>query len=421
MKRRQLLGLGALGALGLWGARPNDRGAPYNAYFGQLNDLLKREGAGMPQLVIDLDRLDANAQLLSSRLAQQRLPLRLVAKSLALPGLLEYLAQRLATQRFMVFQQPQLLQLAHGLPQSDLLLGKPMPAAAALDFYQQLPASSSFIPSRQLTWLIDSPQRLRQYADLAQALQQPLQIALEINIGLERGGFADPATLAQALRELHSSQAPLQVRGLMGYDAQVAHAPFWLQPRSAFDTCNSRYRAFMAAAAAVPGWPTAPLLNGAGSLTYPLHAQYPTPLNEVAVGSALLKPSEFDTELLSQHQPALWIATPVLKAQGGQLPYLQAVQPLLEQWDANRQRAYYLYGGRWPAEPIAPPGLTNDPLYGRSANQERLIGSAQTALTVDDWVFLRPQLSENLFNLFSEARLLRKDRLVGKWTMARST
>jgi len=416
MKRRSLLGLGAIGLLGLWAARPSDHGQPHSDYFAELNQLLKREGGGVPLLVVDLDRLDANAELLAQRLGG-KLALRLVAKSLAANGLLDYLARKLATQRFMVFHQPQLNQLARAFPGADLLLGKPLPANAALAFYQQLPAHLGFVPARQLTWLIDSPQRLNEYAELARALGQPLQIALEIDVGLARGGFADPAALGQALNWLRDQQTPLQLRGLMGYDAQVAHAPFWIGQDRAFVDSTERYRAFVTVAEGFTTlWPRQPLLNGAGSLTYALHSTSTTPLNEVAVGSALLKPGEFDNELLAAHNPALWIASPVLKAQGGELPYLSGAQELLQSWQRNRQRAYYLYGGHWPAEPVSPAGLSYDSLYGRSANQERLIGSAGTVLKVDDWVFLRPARSEGLLGDFDELRLLRHGRLVGRWT-----
>jgi D-serine deaminase-like pyridoxal phosphate-dependent protein len=415
MNRRHLLGLGALGLLGAWVARPVDHGHPYDDYFATLNQLLKQQGGGVPQLVVDMQRLDANADLLAQRLGS-KLPLRLVAKSLASDGLLEYLAQRLGTRRFMAFHQPQLNQLARLFADADLLLGKPLPVSAALAFYQQLGNATTFDPAQQVTWLIDSPQRLQQYAELAVALKQPLQIALEIDLGLARGGFTSPQALGEALQQLQTSPVPLTVRGLMGYDAQVAHSPPWIGRDRAFADSNARYRAFLATAQQFTAlWPAQPLLNGAGSLTYALHARGDTPLNEVSVGSALLMPSEFDSDLLSAHSPALWIATPVLKVQSGELPYLSRLQSALQTWDRNRQQAYYLYGGRWPAEPVAPAGLSYDNLYGRSANQERVNGSRQTALAVDDWVFLRPQLSEGVLDDFASLRLLRNNRLVGRW------
>lgn len=415
MRRRRLLGLGALGLLGGWALRPADQGRAHDAYFAELNRQLQRDGEGVPTLLLDLDRLDANADLLAARLAG-RLQLRLVAKSLASTGLLEYLAKRLQTQRFMVFHQPQLNRLARSFPQADLLLGKPMPVAAALNFYRQLPHHLNFDPDRQLTWLIDSRQRLQQYAELATALGRPLRIALEIDIGLERGGFATPQALAQAMQQL--GQLPgLQLQGLMGYDAHVAHNPPWQGQINAFSEAETRYRQFIASAQAFSElWPTEPRLNGGGSLTYLLHSQQQSSLNEIAVGSTLLKPADFDTALLEDHQPALWIASPVLKALDGTLPYAQSLQALIEAWNPNRQHAYYLYGGRWPAQPVSPAGLDYDKLYGRSANQERLIGSAATQLTDQDWVFLRPAISEGLLGDFSEIRLLRRGQLVGRWS-----
>ncbi|WAC45549.1 alanine racemase [Pseudomonas sp. SL4(2022)] len=415
MKRRSLLSIGAFGLLAGWALRPSDLGQPHAPYFAALNQLLRREGRGIPLLVIDLARLDQNAERLAEQLGSQ-LPLRLVAKSLATTGLLEYLAKKLGTQRFMVFHQPQINQLALNFPRSDLLLGKPLPSAAALSFYQQLPQGSGFVPAEQLTWLIDSQNRLQEYAALANALDQPLQIAFEIDIGLARGGFATPAELAAALTWLRNTPNRLRVRGLMGYDAHLAHTPAWVDQDNAFAQSAARYQAFIASAAAFSElWPAQPLLNGAGSLTYTLHTRLATPLNEVAVGSALLKPSDFDSPLLDGLQAALWIASPVLKALPGQLPFLASAQPLMQRWDRNRQQAYYLYGGQWPATPVSPAGLSYDRLYGRSANQERLIGSHNTGLQVDDWVFLHPHRSEVLFELFNQLVLLRNGRLVGSW------
>lgn len=415
MKRRHLVGLGALALLGGWTLRPSDRGRPHEGYFASLNRQLQADGDGTPVLLIDLDRLDANADLLAAQL-HGRLALRLVVKSLASPGLLEYLSKRLNSQRFMVFHQPQLNQLARNFPQADLLLGKPLPVQAALAFYRQLPQHLAFKPSLQLTWLIDSNERLQQYAEMGQALNQPLRIALEIDVGLHRGGFATPAALGEAMLQLR--QHPfLQLQGLMGYDAHIAHTPFWLSQEQAFGQTDARYHAFLECAQTFTDqWPSSPLLNGAGSLTYPLHSQLETVLNEVAVGSALLKPAEFDTALLHRHQPALWIASPLLKIEDGALPYLQPLQSLIAGWDRNRQQAYYLYGGRWPAQPVSPGGLDYDRFYGRSANQERLLGSTASNLQRGDWVFLRPAISERLLGEFSEIRLLRKGQLVGRWS-----
>ncbi|MET1077214.1 MAG: alanine racemase [Pseudomonas sp.] len=422
MKRRSLLGLGALTALGLWVARPSDAGRVHNAYFGQLQGLLQAQGGGQPLLVIDLERLDANVAVLWQRLAKplgrpSALPVRLVVNSLSSHGLLDYLSRALQTRRFMLFTQPQLLQLARRLPEADLLLGKPLPVDAALAFYQQMTAPGTFDPTRQLTWLIDTRQRLAEYAELAQALKQPLQIAFEIDVGMARGGFAAPGDLVQALAWLQSTSAPLRVRGLMGYDGHLQHSPPWVDQIDAHRESCARYQAFIEAAQATPGWPDQPLLNGAGSFSYALHCSQGTPLSEIALGSALLKPSAFDTPLLHAHRPAVWIASPVLKCQGGETPPLAVLQRLRQAWNPNRERIFFLDGG-WSANPESPPGLRydDDDAEDDRRGQARFSGSSGTGLTVDDWVFLRPRRAEGLLGAFNELRLLRHSRLVGTWS-----
>lgn len=101
---------------------------------------------------------------------------------------------------------------------------------------------------------------------------------------------------------------------------------------------------------------------------------------------------------------------------GGAQPFLEGAQGFLQSWNPNRQRAHYLYGGNWQAVPISPPGLAYDSLYGRRANQERLISSRATGLAVDDWVFLRPNQSEDTLGAFAGLRLLRHSNLVGRWS-----
>ena len=61
MRRRSFL-LGALGTLGAGTAaafalRPGDNGAPYDEYFGALNEELRKNGPMRPCVVIDLDRI----------------------------------------------------------------------------------------------------------------------------------------------------------------------------------------------------------------------------------------------------------------------------------------------------------------------------------------------------------------------------
>ena len=67
------------------------------------------------------------------------------------------------------------------------------------------------------------------------------------------------------------------------------------------------------------------------------------------------------------------------------------------------------------ARPLSPRGLVNNPLYGRSSNQEMLNGPAHTALEVDDYIFLRPVQSEAVMLQFGDLFVVRGDRYVGRW------
>jgi len=309
LRRLALLGAAATGAMLL---RPRDEGHAYTPYFAGLNALLRREGPGRPVLLIDLDRLDANVARVRDSLPPGK-ALRVVSKSLPAVALLQRVMQGLGTTRLMVFHQPHLTVLARQFPQCDLLLGKPLPVAAAANFYREL-RDTAFVPATQLQWLIDSPERLEQYRQLALGLGEKLRVNLEIDVGLHRGGVQEPQQLQAMLATIAGAPAQLELAGLMGYDAHVGKLPALVQSGAAsLQHVWARYRAFAQVLAAhVPGPQLAALtLNGAGSPTFRLHGAE-SPLNELAVGSALVKPTDFDLPLLADLVPAAFIATPVL-------------------------------------------------------------------------------------------------------------
>ena len=111
-----------------------------------------------PVMLIDLDRLDHNIDVVMQSVKRGGKHLRLVEKSLPAPGLLTYIAKRAGTQRLMSFHQPFLNHDAVQFPESDILLGKPLPVRSAELFYQS--HKGAFDPSKQLQWLLDTPERL---------------------------------------------------------------------------------------------------------------------------------------------------------------------------------------------------------------------------------------------------------------------
>lgn len=407
MKRRTvLIGGAALAGAGLFALRPTEGGGMHDPYFAGLSAALQRAGLMHPVLVIDRQRLSANVAAIRSRVTAGKLPLRVVAKSLPAPGLLGAVMAGMETQRLMVFSADMLLQLLPLHPQADYLLGKPLPASEFARVIDKAGAETI----NGIQWLIDTPERLAAYGAVAKARNLTWRASLEIDVGLHRGGFTDPAAVTAAAKAAASHGA--SIAGLMGYDPHVPKMP---SPDGAFAAAQDVYRAMIGALTEVGLDPARLILNTAGSPTFLRHCAG-TVANEVSVGSAFVKPGDFDYDDLGALQPAAFIASPVLKASSNQqLPGVEALSGPLHWWDPNTQRGFFIHGGHWLAKPVSPPGLEYSKLFGRSSNQELLTGSRQVDLKVDDHVFLRPDQSEALFLQFGDIVLYDSGEVAGTW------
>lgn len=415
-KRRAFLrwGLGAgVAATGLWALKPSDESGPRNPYFVRMQAALREAGVVVPTLVVDEARLLANVDALLGHLPGG-MGYRVVAKSLPAPELIRRVRQRAGTDRLMTFNLPMLLELSHAQPEADQLLGKPLPVGAAARYFRDLKTPEA---SPRIQWLVDSPERLAEYGELATGLSTELRINLELDVGLHRGGFVPGPALAAALQTI-DKHPRLRFSGLMGYEPHVAAVPDVLGLRSrAFAHALEAYAAARTQVAAELGEEAlrTACANGAGSPTYRLHTDTKT-LNEVSVGSALVKPTHFDTPLLEDHQPAAFIAAPVIKTMARtQMPALEPLDGLQHAWDPNYRRTLFTYGGHWLAEPVDPPGLRYNPTFGRSSNQEMLTGGPSTAIDVDDFVFFRPTQSEQVLLRFGDIAVYRDGAITGTW------
>jgi D-serine deaminase-like pyridoxal phosphate-dependent protein len=419
VKRRSLV-IGTAAALGLgWLLRPGERGADHSPYFGELSAALDKAALAKPSLVVDRSRLLENIRTLVGHM-QGRFDYRIVAKSLPSLPLLGTVMEVSGSNRLMLFHQPFINQVAVKFPDADVLLGKPMPVAAARNFYHQF-SGGSFDPRRQLRWLLDTPQRVSQYDELARALGQDMQICIELDVGLHRGGVRSDEQLVTMLDMI--SQSPrLNFCGFMGYEPHIVKMPAG-DPKTYRDRAVAVYQHYIDVARARLGqeWPEDVLLNAGGSPTYQMYDEGQYPFNELAAGSCLVKPTDFDLPTLADHVAASYIATPVLKALDTlEIPGIDlgAVQSL---WDPNRARTFFTYGGYWKARPESPQGLAYNPLFGRSTNQEMLNGSRNIHLQPDDWVFLRPTQSEFVFLQFGDIAVYDKGLITERWPVFAET
>ena len=157
-------------------------------------------------------------------------------------------------------------------------------------------------------------------------------------------------------------------------------------------------------------------LNSGGSGTFQLYNGENSPANELSMGSGLVMPTSFDLPTLADHQAAAYIGTPVLKTMDGvSVPGLEFAKNAFGWWNPNRQKTLFTYGGYWKAKPESPSGLSANPIFGRSTNQEMLNGSFATKLNTGDFIFLRPEQSEFVFLQFGDIALYDNSRISEMW------
>jgi D-serine deaminase-like pyridoxal phosphate-dependent protein len=308
----------------------------------------------------------------------------------------------------MVFHQPFLNATAQAFPESDVLLGKPMPVAAAQTFYDKL-GHTKFDPSTQVQWLIDSHDRLLQYRALARTLGISIQLNFEIDVGLRRGGLAEPEALSAALAVVATDPEHLSVSGLMGYEPHLTGQRAELNHPEVRKVLGI-YNGFIERLQAADIDPEQLTLNGAGSHTLKIYGKDKT-MNDLSAGSGVVMPTDFDTFHLTDHRPAMFIAAPILKR--------YSENPFMAEPPANMQQVYYIYGGYWKAK-MASPVEVGETIY-QSTNQSPIATSADVDLQVDDYMFLRPTQSEFVMLQFGDLLAVTDGEISARWPVFHQT
>lgn len=361
--------------------------------FAALESRLREAGLGQPQVVIDLARVDANLDRVQRDLRGRAL--RIAVKSLPCPQLIRHLMERAGTRRLMAFDVGMLRQCLDAFPLADFMLGKPMPLRA-FEWFCSRRCATLTEDLRRVRWLLDSAARIEQYAGVAARLDVSLRVCLEVDVGLHRGGL-DESSGDAALEALDRHRSRLELTGLLGYDAHVAKAPWPWTPTTAMRRVSRRYREWSGRVRQRFDTTGADFVHdGAGSPTFAL-LDAESPVDEVALGSVLVKPGDFDLPGLRDYLPAAWIATPVLKAnERVVLPFLESFAPVV----GRGRRGLFVYGGRWMAHPAWPEGMRTSGLFGLSSNQQFMSVPYDAPVDVDSYVFFRPTQSEAVLDQF---------------------
>lgn len=364
-------------------------------YLQTLSETLRAYGVDQPITVVDLDRLDANCALAANS-SDAGLDRRLVAKSLPCLPLLNHIRGLIQTSGLMTFSEPMLLALLQAEPKTDHLIGKPLPVSSAARVLSECPDAAA-----RVQWLVDSSERLQSYLALAADRQLALRLSLEVDIGLHRGGFR-PDQVTRIAQEIETTPNA-RLSGVMGYEAHVAKLPGFLRIRAVQSSAD----AFDRAVSSLPNEAKGLCFNTGGSLTFQSY-RATGKATEVAFGSVLVKPADFDHTSTQGFHPAAFIATPILKTMpGNSLPGLDFL--------SRRKTDLAIFGGYFRAKPVFPNGFGYSSIFGRSTNQEVWTGPPDAPVKPGDIALLRPSQSEAVLNQFGNVLAVRGGEVVEEW------
>ena len=396
---------------------PHHLGAGVGTPLSDLAALARVEGGGEPVCLIDLDALDANLDRLLADAMRQDLALRPALKSLPSPGLAAHVLGRLPEPRGMVFHLRHVEPLVAACPPGlDLLTGYvPTPGELARHLQRRGPAT----PHR-VRITIDELELLDLAIELARESPRvgPIELAVELDAGAGRGGFAGVDEVAAVGRRLQEARDAVRVTAVLCYDAHATLTPRTSVRRVVAADARRRLRRLHDALRTAAGDAIDELeVNGPGSAN---HRQWEGDdlLTEFSPGSALLYArylqAGFDDEGLSV---ACLLAAPVLR-RVGPLPRV----PLTRRPVPGRRREQLmLKGGGWPTaggtQPtmVWPAGLEENELYGGRGNNTGTIAAPPGRLHPGDVILLWPHQVGDAIEYFGAVTVVRAGEVVDRW------
>ena len=376
-------------------------------YFLELSAALRNADIQQPCLVLDLARLDANIAAIKSRLAPG-LALRIVDKSLPCLPLLARIRAAFDTQKFMTFHLPVSAAVLREFPTANLLLGKPMPAPGVRQALMNGALAGIEAVELRIVWLIDTDERLAAYSALAEELAADLSFASKRMSGCIEAAtrILKPSHKPQSLRVAPECAAegswPMKRISAISRACSAARRRRWRRP-SACSRNSPRASADQRA-----------ILNLGGSSTALLY-ESEVGANEVSIGSAFVLPSRFRhaEPRRARARRAHRDADP--QVVDAKAPGLDDGSWLLQALGLFPRRGCYLYGGKWMAEPMHPPGMRADKTIGYSTNQQFMALPDDTRAKPGDYAFLRPTQSEHVLQQFGPIAVFSEGAIVERW------
>jgi len=430
------------GATGVRAASTDSSGEP--TPLPEIQSLAEEVGGGIPLTTVDLAAVDNNIDRVTEEAGKLGWDgIRPALKVFKSPELAAYIMSRLPEPRGLVFHLKPVQELLPVLPDNpDLLLGY-VPTVGELEAYFAQDGSDE--PPHRLRLLLDDPALVQACADLAREGERnlPVEVALEFDSGMQRGGITSAAELSEAIDVLRENQGVLELTGTLCYDGHATVQSSEQYRQFIADDAQERYRAFLDQLREEAEFVDVDALvrNGPGSSNYQNWDPAPDgPANEISPGTAFvyhgyLQGDGFDNEGLER---TLVHGAPVMRipADGPRTPFFGVEPP----WDETRPvedgvpeeadsgspalegyEEILIKGGAWPssdqefAEMVWPEGMEDDPSSGGRGNNTSAVLAPKGSLELGDYVLLRPQNAGDGIDYFGALHALRDGEVQGLW------
>ena len=379
-----------------------------------LAGLARKEGRGDPVLILDLAAVDQNTKTVVDFANANGWAVRPALKTFRSPALISYLLNRLPQPRGLVFSLREVDPIIAQAPRNtDLMTGYPPTLGELTDFLATKPPKGQ--RKHRLRILVDSLELAKHLAERSRTSRRrlPLEVAIEFDVGMGRGGVNDRAELAAILEVLRSARDRLKLTAVLGYDGHATLDGDANYRRLVATQAQQSYRDHLAALKELGAdlHDEATLIrNGPGSSNY--RNWTGGPANEIGCGSAFLFAGYlnggYDTEGLA---PALTLGGAVRRITSDypSAPVIGIAPPAADEMEIIVQA-------------VAPPGELVHPSGGRedtaSGGGDALI-VPRGSVALGDYVLYRPAQTERAILSYHELLGVREGRVLRRWPVFR--
>ena len=379
-----------------------------------LAKLAREQGRGHPALFLDLAALDQNIRTVADFAGAQGWGVRPALKSFRSPALISYLLNRLPQPRGLVFGLREVDPIVAQAPRNtDLMTGYPPTFGELADFLATKPPKGQ--RKHRLRILVDSVPLMEHIARLARTSRRrlPLEVAIEFDVGMGRGGVGDRAELQSCLDILRAERDRLRLTAVLGYDGHATLRGDQEYRELVATQAMDSYRTHLANLKELGAdlYDEAALIrNGPGSSNY--RNWVGGPANEVGCGSAFLFAGYlnggYDTAGLA---PALALGGAVrrITSDHPSVPVLGIAQPGASEMEIIVQAVAS------PGELVHPPGGRVDDASGGG---DALI-VPKGSVELGDYVLYRPTQTEGAILSYHELLAVREGKVLRRWPVFR--